>query len=86
MLLKKEHHAIIHELPQEKKTGYFACAMEEAMEGNDCKESFLKLTEESLKTLSKDSTISVLQLCGKELHQIFALYKAGESWKRLRCK
>jgi hypothetical protein len=25
-------------------------------------------------------------LCGKELHQIFALYKAGESWKRLRCK
>jgi hypothetical protein len=32
--------------------------MEEAMDGDDGKESFLKLAEESLKTLSKDYNFS----------------------------
>jgi hypothetical protein len=37
---------------------------------------FFKLAEESLKTLFKDSTISVILLHSKR-HHIFALYKAG---------
>jgi hypothetical protein len=48
---KSNAHAVICELPQQKKTGYVAwLTMEEAMEGNDHKESFLKLAEESLKS------------------------------------
>jgi hypothetical protein len=47
------------------------------MEGNDQKEHFRTLVETALRSLHKDLSMSVLQLC-KHLCRIFALYKAAD--------
>jgi hypothetical protein len=51
--------------------------MQHAMEGNDQKEHFQTLMETALKSLHKDLSMSVLQLC-EHLCHIFALYKAAD--------
>jgi hypothetical protein len=51
--------------------------MEHGMEGNDQKEHFQTLAETALKSLHKDLSMSVLQLC-KHLCPIFALCKAAD--------
>jgi hypothetical protein len=71
-------HTAIKELPESLRTGFHAWqAMEQAMEGDDRKEHFRTLAETALKSLHKDSSMSVLQLRG-HLRRIFALFKAAD--------
>jgi hypothetical protein len=77
-VLDSNAHTAIKELLESKCMGFYAWqAMEHAMEGNDRKEHFQTLMETTLKSLHKDSSMSVLQL-HRHLHHIFALYKVAD--------
>jgi hypothetical protein len=62
-------HTAIKELLESKCKGYYAWqAIEHVMEGDNQKEHFRTLTKTALKSLHKDSSMSVLQLHGHLLN------------------